>query len=172
MKTYHFLPTKLFLIALFFLSLVSCQKNHVEEIISTPSLDEYVNYTVNGTAYSFLMPADNIIADTSAENTTFFPGSSVYAQRIPFTNADNANISYNKTNIAVGSSQQLALFAVPQTEIYPYYANSVNPIFIHITEYGNVGEFIAGNFSGTITGSAPGNIQYDVTCSFRVKRRI
>lgn len=159
------------LISLSFTSLVSCKKND-EKAAIVLSQDEYIYYSVNGTDYSFLKPADTVFADTLTETSTFFLASKVYGDRIPSTTADFARIVYAQTNIGLGSQQQLALFAVAQTEVYPYYATAAAPIFVHITEYGNVGEFVAGNFSGLITGAAPGNLQYNVTCNFRVKRRI
>lgn len=44
-----------------------------------------------------------------------------------------------------------------------------NPINILFTEYGNVGQYIAGNFAGTVKSNVTNNV-YTVTCSFRVKR--
>jgi hypothetical protein len=161
----------LLVIAVVFISLVSCKKNDAGEIITNPA-DEYINYTVNGTAYSYVKPADNLFADTLPEIQSFIPVSSVYGNRIPPANPDAVRISYAKPNTAVGSMQQLTLFATPQTEIYPYFANAALPVFINITEYGNVGEFIAGNFSALLTGAAPAYTQYNIICSFRVRRRI
>ena len=162
----------LFLAILFAASLISCSKNNGNNIVASPPTGEFIYYTVNGVHYEYVMPAALVVADSSVENTTFFPASYVTGQRIPSTTSDFARIGYDKSNIAVGNAQKLGLFAVPQTEIYPYYATSVNPIFVSITEYGNVGEFIAGSFSGLITGAAPNHLEYDVTCNFRVKRRL
>jgi hypothetical protein len=41
---------------------------------------------------------------------------------------------------------------------------------VNITEYGAVGQFISGNFTGTLTGAAPTNTPYNIVCSFRVRR--
>jgi hypothetical protein len=158
-------------ITVVFISLVSCKKNDSGEMITNPA-DEYINYTVNGTAYSYVKPADNLFADTLPEIQSFIPVSSVYGNRIAPANTDAVRISYNKSNAAAGSMQQLTLFATPQTEIYPYFASAASPVFVTITEYGNAGEFIAGNFSALLTGASPANIQYNIICSFRVKRRI
>ncbi len=52
--------------------------------------------------------------------------------------------------------------------------NNLKEVPINITAYGNIGEFIAGNFSGRfyedIDGSPDITRPYDVTCSFRIKR--
>jgi hypothetical protein len=45
------------------------------------------------------------------------------------------------------------------------------PIFVNITEYGAVGQFIAGNFTGAFRGGGPANTVYNVTYSFRIRRR-
>jgi hypothetical protein len=172
MKALQLIQKKLlFPVALFLTALVACKKNDTAEIITGPA-DEYINYTVNGTAYSYVKPADHVLADTLPEVQVFVPVSSVYGNKIPATSTAAVKISYAKLNAAVGSLQQLILFATPQTEIYPSNASAAAPVFVTITEYGNPGEFIAGNFSALLTGSAPGNIQYNITCNFRVKRRI
>jgi hypothetical protein len=45
-----------------------------------------------------------------------------------------------------------------------------SPIAVNITEYGNVGEYIAGNFNGALMGAAPTFTIYNITCSFRIRR--
>ena len=65
---------------------------------------------------------------------------------------------------------------VPNNPIIPFIEGDgigplfPNPITVNFTEYGNIGQYIAGSFSGTIK-STPSNIIKTVTCSFRVKRR-
>ena len=44
------------------------------------------------------------------------------------------------------------------------------PINVQITEYGSVGQFIAGNFSGALFGGAPTNTVYNTSCTFRIRR--
>ena len=45
-----------------------------------------------------------------------------------------------------------------------------NMINIHITEYGAIGEFIAGNFSGTCTDD--NQVVHNISCSFRMRRTL
>jgi len=45
-----------------------------------------------------------------------------------------------------------------------------SPINVQITEYGTVGQFIAGNFSGALIGAAPTNTVYNTSCTFRIRR--
>lgn len=126
------------------------------------TIQEFINYNINGTDYSLSAPATSI----SQEGNSFAQYISAYSSG---TQNRGVSISFTSTGIGVGSSQSLQLFTVGEiadsTQI-------LTPITVNITEYGAVGQFIAGNFSGTLTGGAPANTPYVVTCSFRVKRRI
>lgn len=44
-----------------------------------------------------------------------------------------------------------------------------NPITVNYTEYGSIGQYIAGNFAGTIKNTST-NVIYNITGSFRMKR--
>jgi hypothetical protein len=69
--------------------------------------------------------------------------------------------------IAVGSNQNLQNF-------YPSQINDTfritTPILVNITEYGAIGQFVSGTFSGIFTGGSPANTQYNVSCNFRLRR--
>ena len=173
MRTFQSITKNAWLfIGICLLFLGSCKKNVADTIPAIHNTDEYLRYAINGSGYGFEMPIDQVMTDTFQENQTFDPRSTVFAQRIPLITTDFARIDYGKQNIAPGSQQKLGVFSVPQMEVYPYQANSTNPVMINITEYGTIGEYIAGNFTAVFIGSAPGNLTYSVTCQFRVKRRI
>lgn len=158
----------IFLFCIVSLAINSC-KNSADKL--PVANNEFIRYSVNGTAYSFENPVDAVLADTSgAESETFMPPATVTGERSPSTLSDFARIAYSRPT-GIGSTSQLVVFAVPQTASYPYEATSATPIVITFTEYGNVGDYIAGNFSCTLTSTAPGNQQYVVDCNFRVKRR-
>jgi hypothetical protein len=167
MKRY-LLPT---LLSLFAVAFYSCNKNNTDssKILST---EEFIKYNVNGTDYNFTMPADSVIANGLVENPNFNDPNRVFANRIPASVTNFARIDYERAGTSQGSMQTLKLFYTEQTGLYPYTTTSANPVLVTITEYGNVGEYIAGDFSGLFIGPAPGNIQYNIICSFRVKRRI
>jgi len=44
-----------------------------------------------------------------------------------------------------------------------------NPITVNYTEFGSIGQYIAGTFSGTIKNTTT-NVTYNISCSFRIKR--
>jgi hypothetical protein len=159
------------LLGLFAVSFYSCDKNSTNIVLST---DEFVKYNVNGIDYSFIMPADSVFPNMSdsIESPSFFPSNSVTASRIPGSLNDFFKISYYRYGTSLGSIQTITLFYTSQTGIFPSPITSANPVLLTITEYGTIGEYIAGNFSATFNGPQPGNLQYNVTCSFRVKRRI
>ncbi len=160
----------LFILA--FVSLMSCKKHTDNKQAATPTLstDEYIHYTVNGNQYSYNRPFDEILADTLTESMTFANFADIRGNRNPNNPADFTRISYQRPN-GLGNTFRLGLFAVPQAEVYPYVATSSSLIYVTVTEYGNIGEYIAGNFSGAIVGPAPNNTTYNITCDFRVRRR-
>jgi hypothetical protein len=161
----------LVVLALSALGFYSCNKSNTDSLKAL-STEEFIKYNVNATDYNFTMPVDSVFADSLVESPYFFPSNKVNANRIPVSAVDFARIDYEKTGISQGSMQPLKIFYTSQTGFYPYTTTSTNPVLVTITEYGNVGEYIAGNFSGLFIGPAPGNIQYNVICSFRARRRI
>ncbi len=134
------------------------------------TIEQFIEYSINGTAYSFVYPNDSI---TLLEN---------YLQVLPpqtFVAANNtatsggalslyANIGFVNTGIGPGSVQEFTHFSC--SEILDS-TRILSPIVVNITEYGAVGQFIAGNFTGTLTGAAPLNTPYNIICNFRVRRR-
>ena len=130
------------------------------------SIDEFINYSVNGINYAITAPVDKLYGAVNPQNSQI----GVYIQG----NADSSGFSGNSvamnivaTGIAANSTQNLTSFNTRQINDS---ANIVTPILVNITEYGAAGEFIAGNFTGTFIGAPPANITYNVTCNFRVKR--
>jgi hypothetical protein len=129
---------------------------------------EFIHYTIDGINYTINPPADTMIQ-------YFLPRTSTPAMQIFSINRqgaipDSVNIYFSQPGIASGSSQ--ALFGFYSTNlINPTGGISIaNPIPVNITEFGAIGEFIAGNFTGNLTGPVPANLPYHITCSFRVRR--
>ena len=78
-----------------------------------------------------------------------------YSANVPITVGAPVNLSYLNTSYINDSTYV------------------TTPIAVNITEYGPVGTgFIAGNFTGILQGAIPPpGGTYNVTCSFRVRRR-
>ena len=122
---------------------------------------QFINYTINSTTYSFTSPADTF---SYFNNNQTWISLTSYRFTPP---SGNVNFWIGNAGIAVGSSQNLVTFNPSQI------ADSMRittPILVNITEYGVVGQFAAGNFTGVLTGAAPANTQYNVTCNFRLRR--
>jgi len=120
---------------------------------------QFINYTINGTPYSYTSPSDTFSYTNSSyvhiAGTRFTPPMSYIS------------ITMNNAGLSQGSVQNLeSLFP----SVVPDSFRILTPIPVNITEYGAIGQFIAGGFTGIFTGASPGNIQYNVTCNFRLRR--
>lgn len=121
---------------------------------------QFINYTINSTNYVFTAPVDTFNYLNNNQSSV-----SIYGYRL--TPSSNVNFSMVNTGIGVGSTQNLQSFW-PSQIIDSMIITT--PVLVNITEYGPIGQFIAGSFSGTFTGRAPANTQYITTCNFRVRR--
>jgi len=128
------------------------------------SIDQFIDYTINGTSYALAYPTDSLYHYVNTQANP--PASIVYASAAPGTNLNSVSFEFTQNNISAGSTQMLTSFTAPPT-IPDSSVTLTGTPFVNIVEYGNVGEFIAGNFTCTVTGS----IAYNVTCSFRIRRR-
>ncbi len=130
------------------------------------SIDQFINYSINGTSYSFVYPTDSITHDV---NTQSVPPVSYVSGGSPNSGTSgSAFFSFTQNSIVAGTSQALTSFYT--REITDSASLSGSPL-VNITEYGNVGEYIAGNFNAVMTSGPPANTTYNITCQFRVRRR-
>ena len=130
------------------------------------SVEEYINYSVNGTNYALTGPADKFYGNLNPQGAP--PNIYIVGNTGSTGNGSNtASIYIDASGIGVNSTQNLLGFNTGQISDS---VNIVTPILVNITEYGTAGQFIAGNFTGSFTGASPANKSYAVTCSFRVKR--
>jgi hypothetical protein len=120
------------------------------------SLTQFLNYTLNGVAKSYVVPTDSMLVSKNNNNY------SVWAMR----KGSQDEVYLNFTATATGS--------VPLSSIYisegnTYWFRGQSSITLNITEFtAGSGGFMAGNFTGTLTDSlntAP------VSMSFRVKKQ-
>lgn len=123
---------------------------------------QFINYSIDGTNYSINIPPDTFnfyqVYPSNMPHTIFTAGQ--------IAGSNTAYIYTDWTGIALNSLQPLASFSAAQM----LNASSTNPINVQITEYGIIGEFISGNFTGIFTDNPPPNATHNVTCSFRVRR--
>jgi hypothetical protein len=128
---------------------------------------QFINFDLGGTAYSFTAPADSIVQ--AFRIPTNMDNIGCYGLRIASGTQDFVSLSFSSTGVAAGSTQSLTGFT--------YYGGTfsdslriVTPISVNVTEYGILGQFIAGNFTGTLYGPAPASTPYPVNCTFRFRR--
>ena len=121
---------------------------------------EFVNYSVNGTNFSLAPPTDTLLV-----YGTSTPAIIIQAGQVVGNNS--ASLSFVSQGIGLGSMQSLTFFGTQPQMTNP---TIQGPIFVNITEYGAIGQFISGNFSGIIIEAQPPNTVYNITCSFRVRR--
>ena len=122
---------------------------------------QFINYTINGAAYNFTAPTDTLSYSNNLQSSIQIGGN---RQTTPFS---YVGFRFSNTAIAVGSNLNLYNFDVTQISD----TITINtPINVNITEYGGIGQFTAGNFSGALNGGPPTNTIYNITCNFRVRR--
>lgn len=121
---------------------------------------EFLNYTLNGTNYGFVLPADSLTMNGSAAN-----GYGVWAMRKTGGGAlDQVYLLFNATGPGT----------VPLTWVTIYINNSQyvprSPGNLNITEFGAPGNYVSGNFSAVLKDTLNSGNTAPVTLSFRVKR--
>ncbi len=123
---------------------------------------QFMTYTVNGNPYTFTAPGDSLYMSGNGTNNMFMVGA------FQVTGNRWAQLAIERTGIGVGTAQ----------EAYYFQSSDINdstrmispPNIVNITEYGNIGEFISGNYNLILTGEPPTNQTYTVNGSFRVRR--
>lgn len=123
---------------------------------------EFFTFTVDGSHYSYTAPVDSIFMSGNGTNNQFIVG----ASRMP--TGGWIYLTVDNNGIGVGSTQQV--HAVYTSHINDSTLLLTPPNLVTITEYGNVGEFITGNFNLILTGAPPTNRVYNLNGQFRVRR--
>ncbi len=126
------------------------------------STNEFVTYTIDGGApITYTPPTDTIISAFPP-----FGMASIWGGHS--TIPAYATVEFYAQNMVAGGTVNLETFeAYNPIQILAQPGSAGSPISIHITECGAAGEFVAGNFSGTIISYTH---SYNVTCSFRTRR--
>ena len=129
------------------------------------TLEQYMNFTIGGSAFNFTQGADSLVSYRSG-NVTNCAGSHYSGDSINFKYA-----SFNFEGSAVPGTYNMVANTVIVTRGIPSsveYAMD-GAITVTVTEYGAVGGFIAGSFNGNFKERTT-NAVVAGSCSFRVKR--
>lgn len=130
---------------------------------------QFYNYTVNGVSSSMTAPGDSIMMYVNPQVTP----SQLVVSGMSTTSSGGttltrySSISMDMTGIAAGSTQLMTQYYCSDITDSTNISTAIN---VNITEYGAVGEYISGNYSGTVYGAAPANTPYVISGSFRVRR--
>jgi hypothetical protein len=117
---------------------------------------EFFTYAYNGATYTYSIPADTMRIQAGPSNTITVSGNhGVYSY---------AGLTFSSVGIGLNTNQPINFFYKYDDPIYM----GVSPSTIQITEYGQVGEYIAGN--GTFMVESSPNPPFSLTVSFRVRR--
>lgn len=134
----------------------------------TQNTEQFITYTLNSNG-PFSFSSSNV--RDSLYHTSDTSGTIVGAFRRDSLNTQTTNfvrITFSTAGIALGSNQNLK-------NLYGdgiFVPSSIpTPIKVVITEYGAVGEYISGNFSGQIIAQLGVPVSMNAVGSFRVKRK-
>jgi hypothetical protein len=123
----------------------------------------FINFTIDGAAHSLVSPADstigyNLAPGAIASQIRGYTGNQAMFSLFSFSGVSTGSFPLTSINLrAPGMADSVGV-------------NSATPINVSVTEYGPVGGFIAGSFSGTLIGYAVPT--HTIQCSFRVPRRL
>ncbi len=125
------------------------------------SSSEFFNYSIDGTSHNLVSPPDSLYHGGAAGTTNSYVNAS---------QAGGVNhyvyLNFVNTGIGAGSSQNITGF---YSSYLPTQGTLTPPATVNITEYGAIGQFIAGNFTCTLTSTAP-PATHNIVGSFRVRR--
>jgi hypothetical protein len=121
------------------------------------TINEFLNYTVNGNSASYIPPVDTFYLQSSGNSHWLL----VYPQR---PNRNRVNVDFNASG--TGSTPLGNIYIGHGARTYTKYG-IVN---VNITEYGAAGTgYISGNFSDTLRDDSARLV--DATFQFRIKRK-
>jgi hypothetical protein len=124
------------------------------------STQRFVNFTIDGVAYNLTSPPDSTTA-RSQQGVTQVNGFKIGSG----TSFTSINFGFNGTAIGSAPISFVFIQAPTLTDSTTVQTGAFN---VTVTEYGAVGAYIAGSFTGNLNGS--GSTLHPVTCSFRVRR--
>ncbi len=121
---------------------------------------QFISYSVDNT------PTDILVAPANTLTQFLDPtGNFMYIRGSNDAYGRSAGLNMYANKIAPGSTQSLEEFYSPQ-----FHFSIIPPIPVKITEYGAVGKYISGHFTGMVQQSPDNPIPRKIICSFRVKR--
>lgn len=128
------------------------------------SVAEFLTWSLDGAQTSVISrPTDSLFQSNAGIGTNAFIvfGTSVITFNMFL------NMQIDASGIGVGSTQALQYIAL--TDLSSQAVTIMNNPVVHITEYGPLGGFIAGNYNATLF-DIPTSTTHTLVCNFRVRR--
>jgi len=122
-------------------------------------IPEYVNYSINGNNYTLTEPPGSITETGYSPNFIFISAGGGTNSFVGIGYTRPANPPANLGNLTSFMSSDMNDSVIITT-----------PIPVNITEFGSIGQYVSGNFSGIMTSVTNPAVTYNITCSFRTKR--
>lgn len=123
-----------------------------------------INYTIDGVSYTLAEPADTL-GGYFLDN-----GPAVWTQVLKISQSQNTNpqIAFQfDGGMAIGSAHNVyEIFSIS----FPGNRGTSPGLPVTITEYGNLGGFMSGSFSGTVMDFSSTPVPHTISCNFRVRR--
>ena len=131
------------------------------QITACNTLTNYISFSLNSTSYLMTAPADSVWSEVAFTMQTQIKG----------YNADSTNLN----SFVLGTLADRPITTVIdmlniRTNNISYAMANGARVNLTLTEFGTVGQFIAGNFTGTIRDST-NHRDVSINCNFRVRRR-
>jgi hypothetical protein len=123
------------------------------------TVDQFINYTLNGTNFSLISPVDSL--------SYFTQGGNDYIYAISKSNNNKVSMALQSVTATGVKPIQFIGISTRDTSFVGQNITSVT-----ITEYNSTatGIYIAGNLSGTVQADSLGNISRSLNLSFRIKK--
>ena len=135
-----------------------CGKRDEGDMIIPPNADQYVTWRVNNNSGSLQVPVDSLDYYFSGNSTSVYgmtkPAMSTYFE-LSF-DGPQQNGNYTASNFVVMTGGR-------------YYFSSGSPVAVNVTTYGTAGQYLVGNYSGTVKDSLANT--FPVSGLFRIKVR-
>ena len=128
---------------------------------------EFLTYSIKGATYNY---TDSL----EAARVTTLGGTSNFVTTITrnvYNPSSNFNMTINGTSIGTYSTNNSGSSVGLTIQGNYYYSNTTNNVYINVSEYGTVGQYVAGTFSGTLADSLSPIQGSSISGSFRVKRK-
>ncbi len=130
------------------------------------STNEFLTYSIKGATYNYTDSLEALRYSGAGSNYVTQINKTIY------NSSSNFRMSLNGSSIGTYTTvNNASSFAITINNNF-YSNNTTNNVYINVSEYGTVGQYVAGTFSGTLADSLSPIQGSSISGSFRVKRKL